>query len=192
MTLLSNQNKKMLKFVFLLLIFFVFLILCNYYLESSSIEERYDSIIVKTAERHSVSWQMIKAIIRQESHFHANAKGGVGEIGLMQITIGAARDWEKKKHTRKHTRYELFNPELNLEIGTWYYARALKQWKKKKFSEIYALAQYNAGRKNLLRWTKNMKHDTNPIKKIGFPSTRNYVKRVMNFYHSYLKKQPNI
>ena len=143
-------------------------------------EFAYNRCIKETSARYKLDWLLIKAIIKKESNFDKNAVGYIGEIGLMQITPAALRDWERHKKMRYHFKSELFRPELNIEIGTWYFKWSEKQWKKKnKDAIIYALAQYNAGRTNLLKWIKKNPKDKNIMQIIAFPSTKNYVKDIL-------------
>jgi soluble lytic murein transglycosylase len=51
----------------------------------------------------------------------------------------------------------------------------------------YALADYNAGRANVLRWNKGQAatNSTAFIQQIDFPTTRQYVKNVLGRYEEY-------
>ncbi len=152
-------------------------------------EDRFDEIIYQAAQKHRVDPLLIKAIIKRESRFRYRCVGSKGEIGLMQLMPGAIRDWEHANDERYHLKDEVFNPALNIEIGTWYFARAFSQWRKSGNPKAYALAQYNAGRGNLLKWVK--KHGSAPDYKkiVQFPSTRKYISVILKYYQQYLAKK---
>ena len=57
--------------------------------------DRYRAEIAAASVRHNVDPHLIKAVIMQESDFDSDARGAAGEIGLMQITSGAALDWSR-------------------------------------------------------------------------------------------------
>ena len=78
----------------------------------------------------------------------------------------------------------LFNPETNLLAGAWYLTRAIHRWSGKADPVPYALAEYNAGRSNAVRWD-NMNRDGNTASFcdcITYPSTRRYVKDIIRRY----------
>lgn len=148
-------------------------------------ESRFDKIIVAAGKRHQVDPGLIKAVISQESVFNSKVVGGAGEIGLMQVLPeGAVTDWARA-HKRKvpHKNF-LFDPELNIEIGTWYLKKALLRWKKYKHCIELALCQYNAGESRANRW-KPADLNGKVVDRITIKSTKIYVKRIMNKYRDY-------
>lgn len=151
-------------------------------------EKLYDSLIKEAAKRHRISPFLVKAVIRQESKFHADARGLAGEVGLMQIREGAAKDW--CQYMEQDYRYigNLFNPALNIEIGTWYLSRARKSWSEYfQVCDQLALAQYNAGRENAKQWKPDDKREKE-LKNVSFPSTEEYIKNVIKYKDQYKRK----
>lgn len=144
----------------------------------------YDAIIAEAAGRHRVSPALVKAIIRQESSFRPWIEGKAGEVGLMQVTSGAVQDWERGTGQRCLNRGMLFEPRLNVEIGSWYVAVGLMQWQEHPDKEVLALAQYNAGLKNALRWAAGDPAKST-LDRISFPGTRRYIERVLRFKDEY-------
>jgi soluble lytic murein transglycosylase len=180
----SKKNKFVL--VGLMIVFAAFAVLAFYY-NSRIDESRYDAIIEKTAKKYNVDSRFIKAVVSRESKFDSKARGSSGEIGLMQIMPGAAADWAR--HYKKDDVREglLFGPELNIEIGTWYLAKALKRWRNYKHVKELALCQYNAGGKRANSW-KPESYDGAVLDRIKIRSTRAYVESIMYKYNQYCEK----
>lgn len=147
--------------------------------ERMSRESRYDALIVDAAMRNGVDPCLLKAVVWKESRFDRDTLGGKGEIGLMQIMPGAAvADWEKAHRTGKLMRGALTEPDLNLEIGSWYLARALRNWQDYRDKEILALSEYNAGPQRANLWKPAMP-DGNAFALIDIASTRTYIKEIL-------------
>ena len=94
---------------------------CKVFLNFLSRETRYDKIIVEAGKRNMVDPALLKAVIWRESKYNASEIGGKGEIGLMQIMVDrAASDWARVKKYPLPSAGALYDPELNIEIGSWY------------------------------------------------------------------------
>ncbi len=146
-----------------------------------------EPLVRRTARRHGVDPSLVLAVIRQESNFDADARGAAGEIGLMQITQNAAADWARAQRRSLGAENILFAPELNLEIGVWYLAKALRQFRHHRDREVLALSQYNAGRQRALRWAEEYRE--NLLKHIPIPSTRGYIVNVLKYRASYNREK---
>ena len=147
----------------------------------------YDKIITDTAHRHGITEEIIRAIIKKESSYRPWQVGADDEIGLMQITEGAAKDWELHHNAACPPKGTLFEPRLNIEIGAWYFANALKRWSQYRHSHALALAQYNAGPGQAKKWAPEDKN-SNVIDKVSFPGTKNYIKKVLKYRNKYRNK----
>ena len=164
---------------------------------------RYDRMIGEIAARHQVDPALVKAVVWRESKFRPNMEGSSGERGLMQVGDSAAREWAKAEKIATFVPTDLFDPKTNLEAGTWYLAQALRRWSDKDNPIPFALAEYNAGRRNVKRWVdearsreqereRNQPGSTDARvsgeeleQSIDFPGTKNYVaaiRRRMEFY----------
>lgn len=151
-------------------------------------QHAFDPLIWDAATRHDVSPFLVKAVITRESRFRPLARGGKGEIGLMQITDGAVKDWSRETGNPVPQRGLLFDPRMNIEIGTWYLARAMKRWRDYRDGEVLALAQYNAGGSNAARWAPDDPAGGMAIERIGFSSTRDYIVFVKQAWRHYEKE----
>lgn len=150
-------------------------------------EGRYDRMIVRVADRYGVDPALVKAVVWRESKFNPKVRGRAGEIGLMQIRSLAAQEWAQDELKRRTFDGNLFEPETNLQVGTWYLGKLLKRYARTDHSVPYALADYNAGRSNLLRWNKGRAQTNSAlfVAQIGFPTTKEYVRTVLERFAKY-------
>jgi soluble lytic murein transglycosylase len=147
----------------------------------------YDAAIAKASQEYRVDARLIRAVIWKESRFHSHKVGKVGEIGLMQVTLDAAREWAQANQQTNFSRNDLFRPEVNIRAGTWYLGRAIKYWSAKPNPLPYALAEYNAGRSNASRWAANDDNDANKFwNNITYTNTtRRYVQDILMDYRGH-------
>ena len=144
--------------------------------------QQHDALIRTVAEQHGMDPMLIKAIVWRESRFDPMKFGGAGERGLMQITEPAAREWAKDSGVENFQPEELFDPQVNVQAGTWYLARAMQRWNKQSDPVPFALAEYNAGASRAQRWAGGDNVVIPPDKfrsNIDFPGTRAYVDSIM-------------
>ncbi len=151
-------------------------------------EQSIDPYIHDAAMEYHVQPALIKAVIWQESRFDADARGLAGEVGLMQIMKGTAGDWAKAKRIKDFDHEQLTHPGSNTLAGAWYLRRALEHYTHTDNCLPYALAEYNAGRGNVLRWREGSAatNSYHFIQQIDYPGTQNYVRSVMTKYAEYL------
>jgi soluble lytic murein transglycosylase len=147
-----------------------------------------DPLVHEAAMKYHVQPALIKAVIWKESRFNPDARGLAGEIGLMQIMGDAASDWSKAENIVPFHHEHLTHPGSNTMAGTWYLRKALERYTDADNCLPYALAEYNAGRGNVLRWNKGAAATNSRlfIKQIDFPGTKSYVLSVMTRYAEYL------
>ena len=150
-------------------------------------EQRFNQLIEMVATQYGVDKFLIKAVIRRESEFDPTVLGRAGEIGLMQVTDGAAREWARANGRKDFTKDALWDARTNIEAGTWYLGRALGRWKEKDDPVPFALAEYNAGFGNVLRWLPHGQATTAAEFRdaITFPGVRRYVETVVDYYDYY-------
>lgn len=143
---------------------------------------RYDELILLTSRKHGVDPRLISAVIWKESRFRPHAVGEAGEIGLMQVTEAAAREWARAVRRKTFEKDDLFDPQTNIEAGAWYLSRALAYWADQPHPEAVALAEYNAGRSHAQRWVLATGPDETFQEQITFPSTKKYVRDILRRY----------
>lgn len=180
------DKSNLAKFVHASSKYVVFLISAVSFFTSGYASDRYDELINASAVRYDIDPVLIKALIHQESRFKEDAVGKSGEMGLMQIKLCAVEDWANAQHFPMPSREEIFDPELNIEIGTWYLARAIKFWQscRYKYSIVLGLCEYNAGRKKMKEWLPSEKNKEVDIK---VSSTKEYVFSILDKYLNYLR-----
>lgn len=159
--------------------------------DSFTRSSRYDAVIRDAGLRNHVDPALIKAVIWKESRFDRTARGLKGEIGLMQIMPGtgyAAADWARAHRCRLPSNGALFDPELNIDIGSWYLSRAIYRNRKYKHAVELALCEYNAGARRTADWRPHNPED--PVAdRITIPSTRQYVRDILKQYQYYKRQE---
>ena len=151
------------------------------------LESSQDQNILAAARQHGVDPALIKAVIWRESRFDPHARGMKGETGLMQIMDLTAREWGDAQRLKIFAPVLLRDPARNIDCGAWYLRKLLPRYAKTDDPVPYALADYNAGRGNVLKWMKDEAATNSAafIERIGFPSTQNYVREVMERREKY-------
>jgi soluble lytic murein transglycosylase-like protein len=127
----------------------------------------YDPIIADVSRRFRVDQALIKAVIRAESAFQADAVSPKGARGLMQLMPGTAQ---------RHGVRNIHEPAENIQGGVTHLRMLLDRY---KGNVVLALAAYNAGE----GWVDH--HGGIP----PFQETRDYVTRVLQFRQQYLQHQ---
>jgi len=162
-------------------IVFLLLVLVVYRWWQGRKERSQDGPIRAAAHRYGVDAALVKAVVWRESRFNPNVRGRANEIGLMQLQEVAAQEWADAEHVKGFEHEHCFNPGTNTLAGTWYLKKLLKRYQNTDNPVPYALADYNAGRANVLKWN-NGPAATNSarfIDQIGFPGTREYVHAIL-------------
>ena len=144
-------------------------------------ETVYDPIIVNVARHEGVDPFLIRALIWRESRFNPLTHGLADERGLMQVTPEAGQIWAKANKIPNFQPDDLYDPTTNIRAGTWYLNRSIRRWSQTDDPVTFALAEYNAGRSNALKWVDpaNPQDHNAFMDRITFPSTRLYVEKIL-------------
>ena len=135
----------------------------------------YENAIRRNAKKRNVDPFLIMGLIRQESSFDPTSKSRVGATGLMQLMPPTARELGGMLRMMFSTS-RLTDPEVNIELGTFYVRRLIDRY---NGEELLAIAAYNGGQGNVSRWRSTNRRPLDEfIEGMPFPETRNYVKRV--------------
>jgi soluble lytic murein transglycosylase len=125
--------------------------------------QSYDDVIAEAARQHELSFPLLKALIHVESYFNPKAVSTKGALGLCQIM---------PQNLNPLNIEDPFDPWENIMGGARYLRNMLNRFNGKL---PLALAAYNAGPSAVERY-----QDIPP-----YPETKNYVQKVMKFFHFY-------
>ncbi len=139
---------------------------------------RYWSFVASQAERTGTDPMLILGLIRQESAFDDKARSRSNARGLMQILPSTGRTLARTERIRNYNAAKLFDPEINILLGTRHLTSLLKRYG----STELALAAYNAGSSRVDRWVSlfGKEDPAQFVEQIPFGETRNYVKQVLS------------
>ena len=152
-----------------------------YWLQHQPKENRYDPAIVAVARAEGVDPFLVRALIWRESRFNPSIYGTAQEHGLMQVTPAVGEAWAKAQKIPDFKPEDLFDPVTNIRVGTWYLSRAIRHWSQTDDPVTFALAEYNAGRSNALKWVDPNSPENHIafMDRITYPTTRKYVEVIL-------------
>jgi len=159
-------------------------------------EHSQDRNILAAAQKYGMDPSLIKAVVWRESRFNPRVRGRAGEVGLMQVGKLAGQEWAQAEGISSFSHRQLFNPAQNVMAGSWYLRKMLRRYSNTDYPARYALADYNAGRSNILRWTKGAAATNSMefLRQMDFPRTRDYVlsilKRQPKYQREFGEKEP--
>ena len=126
----------------------------------------------------NIEKSLLFGIARKESIFIQYAKSSAGALGIMQILPGTAYWVLKKAKMKKVSKNYLYNKNMNILIGSYYF----KYLFSKKKSYVESIASYNAGLNIVSKWRKqNSASEDAWIEFIPYNETRKYVKLVIEY-----------
>lgn len=147
-------------------------------------KQEYSEYVNKYAEINEIDPMWIFAIIKVESNFNANATSGSGAKGLMQLMDNTAVDIAKELNITDFKPNMLYDPEINIMLGTKYFDKLLA-----KYNENYylAIAAYNGGIGNVDNWLEKgiINKDASNIENIPYKETNMYVRKTVKAYKVY-------
>jgi soluble lytic murein transglycosylase len=137
-------------------------------------------LIVAAAQKHALSPAFVFGLIRSESAWVQDAKSHANAYGLMQLIPETARRMAKAEKRTFANPLALFDPALNVALGTRYLSGMLQRF---QGAHWLAAAAYNAGPHRVDAWLAKRGH-LEPdlfVETIPFKETREYVARVLAF-----------
>ena len=135
-------------------------------------------LIQQKAQQRGLDPYLVLALIRQESLFDARARSPAAALGLMQLLQPTAARVAKQIGIAVPTPDMLFDPDVNLTLGTQYLKDLLARYSNNRQK---AIAAYNAGESAVDRWEKEIPSDDIEefVERIPYVETRGYVKLVL-------------
>ena len=144
----------------------------------------YWELVQQKAQERELDPHLILALIRQESLFDARARSPATALGLMQMIPPTAARVAKQLGLPAPTQEKLFEPEVNVNLGTQYLKDLLQRYSNNWFK---AIAAYNAGEAAVDRWEREIVTDDIEefVERIPYIETRGYVKLVLRNHRIY-------
>ena len=137
----------------------------------------YRETIFHYAGQYNLDPFLIAAVIKTESNFNPRAVSPRGARGLMQIMPETGEWAAQKLGQSKFSSDLLFDPEVNIRLGSWYLADLFKEF---GGDPILVLAAYNGGSANVKQWLQQGSWNRREnIDKIPFPETRQFIRKVI-------------
>jgi len=123
----------------------------------------------------------VRSLIRQESAFNPRAVSRSNALGLMQLLPATAQEVATDLNAKiSALPQSLFQPELNVNLGSTYLKRMLNRYQGQL---PFALAAYNAGPTRLDRWLKSsgteIKDGDLWVEELPWSETSFYVKAIL-------------
>lgn len=146
----------------------------------------YRSSLEDQARQKDLDPFLLAGLIRQESEFNPKAKSRANALGLTQVLPSTGRQLSRKNGITRFVPKMLYDPEVNLKLGT-YYLRQLLESLNGNWEET--LASYNAGRARVVRWLSwaRFREPAEFIETIPITETRDYVQTVLRNASVYRK-----
>ncbi len=147
----------------------------------------YEKYVYCYAAVYDLEPALVFGVIRTESNFDPRATSHQNARGLMQIT-DETLNWAiaREGHEADYRGQDLYDPEVNIKYGCLILSSLLEEFA----DEETALAAYNAGRGNVLKWLKDSRYsaDGKTIRKTPFKETNNYIKKVQKYQTIYRER----
>ena len=142
-------------------------------------------IIVQESKNRDLNPYQVAGLIRQETIFTTRARSSANAYGLMQVLIPTARlTAQKYGVSREITVESLFEPRLNIQLGTAYLRDQID-----KYGRIeYVAAAYNAGPGRVVQWKATLPLEMDEFAEaVPFKETRGYIQGVVRNWLQYLR-----
>lgn len=144
----------------------------------------FENIFQTYAQKYQLPLAYSLAITRQESAFNPNVRSWADAFGLMQMIPEKALELSKKYSIPYKDFNDLYQPELNIHMGTAFLSELKKKY---KGQFIQTTAAYNASTSVIATWEKERFNGNHLefIEMIPYEETRNYIKLVFRNYITY-------
>ncbi|MEK2687995.1 lytic transglycosylase domain-containing protein [Bdellovibrio sp. GT3] len=111
--------------------------------------EIFSNFYQKESDRYGIDAILLRSLTRQESGFNMKAVSTSNALGLMQMIPPTAQDTAKRLGMKIEIPEDMFRPEINIPMGSFYVSQMLDQFSQ---NVPFALAAYNAGPYRLKKW----------------------------------------
>jgi soluble lytic murein transglycosylase len=137
----------------------------------------YWDTITQEAHARGLDPYRVAAFIRQETVFDPRAVSHASAYGLMQLVMDTAQRTAQRIGVAPPSSVEdLFNPQLNIKLGTAYLRTQLDTYGRVE----YAAAAYNAGPGRVVRWKVELPSEIDEwAEAVPFKETRQYIQGII-------------
>ncbi len=147
----------------------------------------YPALLDEAAEANGFDPLFLAALVRQESFWKPDAVSIADAVGLTQVIPATGEGIAAALGVDGFEVDDLRRPAVSLAFGAYYLGGQLERFE----HEYQALAAYNAGPGNALRWSGEPGEEpVDYVERISFVETRQYVERVIENYERYLALYP--
>ncbi len=150
---------------------------------------RYQGLIADNARATRLDPHLVAALVYVESGFDESDVSPRGAVGLMQLMPGTASEVAREMGEPDEVTVQMLKrPDINIRLGTRHLATLQHRFGGR--TEV-ALAAYNAGPVNALRWSRLASRTGRPfLEVVDFPETRRYVTDVLSQQGEYRALYP--
>jgi soluble lytic murein transglycosylase len=179
----TNNTRNRALFIATAFLLSVFILAVTPY---SMFPAKYRDIVITYSEKYDLDPALIFAVIKTESNFNSDAVSHKNARGLMQVTDRTGEWGASVLKIDEFSQDLLYCPEINIEIGCWYMAMLLKEF---RGDTDLALAAYNAGSGNVTKWLNDeqLSSSGESLDRIPFGETDRYLKKVKSLSQIYNK-----
>ena len=146
----------------------------------------YQQEVTQYAQEYGLAPELVFAVIKTESNFDPDARSHQDAYGLMQITESTL-NWAmfREGENADYSADDLYDPSINIKYGCLILSLLMEEFQ----DTDTALAAYNAGRGNVLKWLKDSRYSDDGIhlKDTPYNETDEYIKKVNKFHLQYQK-----
>ncbi|WMM23586.1 lytic transglycosylase domain-containing protein [Tissierella sp. MB52-C2] len=178
------KMKKLIKKTIIFFTIIILIIIGSLVVLTTKYPIGYKSAIVKYSNEYNLDPYLVASIINVESKYDKNAVSSKEAKGLMQIAPQTGQWASEVLGIENYNEKMLFDPEINIRIGTWYLNNLFTEFNQ---NLDLVLAAYNAGSGNVNKWLDNDEYckDGVELSVIPFKETRDYLVRIKDNYKVY-------
>jgi len=134
---------------------------------------RLTGTIYSESKKYGYDPLLLLAVIKVESTFKKTAVSNKGAMGLMQMKPSTGLDVALRRRLNWNDKYSLFDPRLNVQLGSLYLFELIHKFKDLK----HAVVAYNLG-----------ETETRRLLRENLPLPKSYLRRVMTAYQDLKEK----
>lgn len=184
----TNSNKNLIKRITIFIsIVIIILLSILWILKTFVYPLKHFNIIKEESGKNNIDPYLVLAIIKAESGFNKNVTSAKQARGLMQIMDATAEEMNESENLDLN-KESIYDENINIALGCKYFSSLIKKYDGNYYLAIIA---YNAGMGNVDKWLKDgiIANNLDDIanNNIPFKETKNYLKKVINYYNVYRK-----